>query len=58
MAGDTEEGTEAGTPPGIVAEAYAEDIRREVPVAAIRSVVEAPLGIPEGSDLAVARIAE
>ncbi len=48
---------EAVTPPDIAAEAYAEDIHREVPAAVVRSVVEAPLGIPEGPHHAVARIA-
>lgn len=46
-------------PPGIVAEAFAEDMRREALVADIQSVVEAFLGIPEeGSDRAAARIAD
>ncbi len=44
-------------PPGIVAEAYAEDIRREVPPAGTRSVVEVPLDILEGSDRAAVRVA-
>ena len=53
-----EVGTAEVTPPGIVAEAHAEDIRQEVTVAAVRLVVEVPLGIPVGTDLTVAPIVE